>query len=93
MVIYGHMKELTQYLNSLTKHEQAEFAQRCGTTVGYMRKACSAGELLREKVCALAETHSAGAVKRIHLRPGDWMDIWPELRVTQANTTSETTNV
>ena len=83
MVIYKAMKELTQYLNSLTKHQQAEFARRCGTTVGYMRKACSAGELLREKVCSLAETHSAGVVKRIHLRPRDWMEIWPELQATQ----------
>lgn len=86
------MKELSQYLNSLTKLEQAEFAQRCGTTVGYLRKACSAGDLLREKVCALAETHSAGAVKRIHLRPHDWMDIWPELRDLHEARTTETAN-
>lgn len=87
------MKELLIYLNGLSKLEQADFAQRCGTTVGYLRKACSKGEQLREKVCALVETHSAGAVKRAELRPEDWMDIWPELRAVPANTTKETTNV
>ena len=62
------------------------FAQRCGTTVGYLRKACSKGDLLREKVCALAEAHSCGAVKRTELRPEDWMEIWPELRAAQLQT-------
>lgn len=86
------MKKLLTYLNGLSKQEQADFAQRCGTTVGYLRKACSKGELLREKVCALVETHSAGAVKRTELRPEDWMDIWPELLATQPTTTTEATN-
>lgn len=87
------MKKLLIYLNGLSKQEQADFARRCGTTVGYLRKAGSRGEKLREKVCALVETHSAGAVKRAELRPEDWMEIWPELRDTQAITTIETTNV
>lgn len=86
------MKMLLIYLNGLSRQEQADFAQRCGTTVGYLRKACSTGEQLREKVCAMVETHSAGAVKRAELRPEDWMDIWPELRPTQAITTADTTN-
>lgn len=87
------MKSLLAYLNSLPKEEQLLFAQLCGTTVGYLRKACSRGEQLREKVCALVETHSSGAVKRAELKPEDWMEIWPELRATQAITTRETTNV
>ena len=93
MVIYVLMKKLLIYLNGLSKQEQADFAQRCGTTVGYLRKACSKGERLREKVCALVETNSVGAVKRTELRPEDWMDIWPELRAAQVTTTPETTNV
>lgn len=87
MGIFGGMKSLLAYLNSLPREEQMLFAQRCGTTVGYLRKACSKGDLLREKVCALAETHSSGAVKRIELRPEDWMEIWPELRDVQLQTT------
>ncbi len=86
------MKQLTLYLNGLTKQEQAYFAERCGTSVGYMRKVCSMGGLLREKVCALAEAHSAGAVTRKDLRPDDWAEIWPELRAVQANTTTEAAN-
>ena len=78
------MKKLLIYLNGLSKQEQVDFALRCGTTVGYMRKACSTGGLLREKVCALVEMNSAGAVKRTELRPEDWMEIWPELRAAQA---------
>ncbi len=68
------------------------FAQRCGTTVGYLRKACSKGDLLREKVCALAEAHSFGAVKRIELRPEDWMEIWPELRDLHPRSKEESAN-
>lgn len=93
MVILGLMKQLTIYLNGLTKQEQADFAERCGTTVGYMRKVCSVGGLLREKVCALAEAHSAGAVTRKDLRPDDWMEIWPELRAAQLTTTTEVADV
>ena len=86
------MKQLTIYLNGLTKQEQADFAGRCGTTVGYMRKVCSLGGLLREKVCALAEAHSAGAVTRKDLRPDDWKEIWPELQAAQPEQIEETAN-
>lgn len=87
------MKKLLIYLNGLSKQEQVDFALRCGTTVGYMRKACSTGGLLREKVCALVEMNSAGAVKRIELRPEDWMEIWPELRAAQLTTPMEAADV
>lgn len=86
------MKQLTLYLNGLTKQEQADFAERCGTTVGYMRKVCSVGGLLREKVCALAEVHSGSAVTRKDLRPDDWADIWPELRALPNDIAMETAN-
>ena len=87
------MKSLLAYLNSLPKGEQMLFAQQCGTTVGYLRKACSKGDQLREKVCALAETHSAGAVKRSELRPDDWKEIWPELLAAQPESIAESPNV
>lgn len=87
------MKKLLIYLNGLSRQEQVDFAQRCGTTVGYMRKACSTGGLLREKVCALVEMNSAGAVKRTELRPEDWMEIWPELRAAQLTTPMEAADV
>lgn len=73
------MKKIATYLNGLARPEQERFAARCGTSVGYLRKASSLGSLLREKLCAQIELHSGGAVTRIDLRPDDWQDIWPEL--------------
>lgn len=74
------MKTLRSYLNGLDRAEQAVYAKQCGTTVGYLRKACSVGQPLREKLCALLELHSHRAVTRQDLRPEDWHVIWPELR-------------
>lgn len=73
------MKKIAVYLNSLSRAEQERFAARCGTSVGYLRKASSLGLMLREKLCALIELHSGGAVTRVELRPDDWATIWPEL--------------
>jgi DNA-binding transcriptional regulator YdaS (Cro superfamily) len=83
MVIFEPMKKLVLYLKGLPRHEQIAFAERCGTTVGYLRKACSTGGLLREKVCSLIEAHSTGAVTRVDLRPDDWWVVWPELKRTE----------
>ncbi len=66
------MMKLVLYLKGLPRHEQIAFSERCGTTVSYLRKACSKGELLREKVCSLIEAHSTGAVTRVDLCPDDW---------------------
>lgn len=35
------MEELRLYLNSLSLEEQREFATKCGTSIGYLRKALS----------------------------------------------------
>lgn len=32
------MEELRLYLNSLSLEEQREFATKCGTSIGYLRK-------------------------------------------------------
>lgn len=68
-----------EYLNSLPVAEQSSFAQRCGTTVGYLRKAVSVGQLLKAVVCVSIERETNGQVTRKDLRPDDWQDIWPEL--------------
>ena len=72
------MNELLKYLNSLNRAEQVDYATRCKTTAGYLRKACSTGEMIREIVCSRLEKESGGVVKRQSLRP-DWRVIWPEL--------------
>lgn len=67
------MDALRQYLNSISPTEQAAFAQRCGTTLGYLRKALSKGQLLGEGLCINLERESARAVRCEGLRPdADW---------------------
>lgn len=72
-----------EYLNSLPVAEQSSFAQRCGTTVGYLRKAVSVGQRLKVVVCVSIERETHGQVTRKDLRPDDWQDIWPELAISE----------
>lgn len=73
------MQRLRDHLNSLPATDQSLFARRCGTTVGYLRKALSTGQVLGAELCTQIEIASDGAVRRWHLRPDDWHRIWPEL--------------
>jgi len=67
------MKTLLDYLNSLTPPEQAAYAARCHTSVGYLRKAVSIGQKLRESLCIDLDRESGGKVLRESLRPDvDW---------------------
>ena len=43
------MEELRLYLNSLSLEEQREFATKCGTSIGYLRKALSRNHELRSE--------------------------------------------
>ncbi|WP_167760118.1 hypothetical protein [Paraburkholderia pallida] len=45
------MDKLLAYLNSLSPDAQRDFARRCGTTIGYLRKAISAGQKLGLELC------------------------------------------
>lgn len=74
--------DLKTYLKSLPDDEaRAAFAESCGTTIGHMRNTLyDANKKLAPAVCVKAEKNSAGALMRWHLRPGDWHEIWPELR-------------
>ena len=70
------MEKLILYLNSLPKQEQGAFAERCDTTVGYLRKAASVGQKLRESLCINVERESKRAVRCEDLRPDvDWASI------------------
>lgn len=67
------MKILLNYLNSLTTAEQAEYAARCNTSVGYLRKAVSVGQRISEALCVALDRESGGAVPFEILRPDvDW---------------------
>ena len=72
------MEKLLQYLNALPPDERALFAGRCGTSVSYLRKAVSVGQLLGPALCVSIERASGGQVRRADLR-SDWPLIWPEL--------------
>ena len=67
------METLRAYLNDLTSTEQNDFVIRCGTTINYLRKAISIGQLLGEGLCIRIDKESAGAVCCESLRPDvDW---------------------
>lgn len=67
------MKALTAYLNRMSRQEQSDFARRCETSVGYLRKAVSKGQLLGEKLCISIDRESKGAVPCEALREDvDW---------------------
>ncbi len=72
------MEKLLQYLNALPPNERDLFAGRCGTSISYLRKACSVGQLLGPALCVSIERASGGQVRRADLR-SDWRQIWPEL--------------
>ncbi len=63
------MDKLRTCLNSMTPDKQEEFARRCGTTVGYLRKAISVGAQFDVQLCINIDVESAGAVRCEDLRP------------------------
>ena len=75
------MNELRLYLNALSRDEQDNFAYRCNTTIGYLRKAISCNQTIGAALSVLIEKESAGVVTRRHLHPNSWGSIWPELIV------------
>jgi DNA-binding transcriptional regulator YdaS (Cro superfamily) len=67
------MKSVILYLASLPVSERDAFARRCGTTVGYLRKAASVGQRLGESLCIALERESSRAIQCEELRPDvDW---------------------
>lgn len=70
------MKEVLAYLATLQPAEREAFAARCGTTVGYLRKAASVGQRLGENIAICIERESNRAVTVEQIRPDvDWASI------------------
>ncbi|CAO3300334.1 hypothetical protein [Stenotrophomonas maltophilia] len=67
------METLRSYLKTLSPLEQADFARRAGTTIGYLRKALSKGQRFGGALVRQLHVHSGGRVCLTDLRP----DIWP----------------
>ena len=78
------MDELLKLLNSMPLPEQQLLAMRCKTSVNYLRKACSKGQLLGPLICVAIEQETGKKVTRLVLRPDDWHLIWPELAQSEA---------
>ena len=67
------MEKLRAFLNSMTTDEQASFASRCNTSIGYLRKGMSIGQLFGESLCINIERESGRKVRCEDLRPDvDW---------------------
>ena len=67
------MESLRIYLNSLTPEEQDAYAKRCGTSVGYLRKAISVQQQLGAPLCVALDRESGGRVLSEQLLRGvDW---------------------
>lgn len=70
------MRPLLDYLNSLPPPERDDFARRCETTIGYLRKAISVGQRIKAETCILIERESGAVVKCEHVRPDvDWATV------------------
>lgn len=70
------MDKLRDFLNALPSGDQTAFAHRCGTTVGYLRKAISTRQRLGEGLCLRIGVESAGRVLPVDLLPDvDWQSL------------------
>lgn len=74
------METLKQYMSRLTPKQKRAFAERCGTTINYLRKVISTGSVVGPEISVQIEIHSQGAVSRKSLNPENWDRIWPELK-------------
>lgn len=82
------MDKLLKFINSLSKDAREAFADACGTSIGYLRKAVSSGQTLSAATCVAVERESNRQVTRKDLRPNDWQSIWPEI-ATEASRSAE----
>lgn len=70
------MEELRAYINGLPPNEQVEFAERCETTIGYLRKALATKQRLGIELCIRLQRESGGVVRCEDVRPDvDWADL------------------
>ncbi|MGX9958557.1 helix-turn-helix domain-containing protein [Xanthomonas euvesicatoria] len=62
------MDTLRTYLATLTPSDQADYAVRAGTSIGYLRKAMSKGQRFDGALARRLDEQSDGAVSRHDLR-------------------------
>jgi hypothetical protein len=75
------MDTLRAHLSTLNPADQAAYAARCGTTIGYLRKALSKGQRFDGGLVRLLHVESRGVVSLTELRPDIWPPIEQELSI------------
>lgn len=67
------MEKLRAYLNAMSVAEQIDFAMRCGTTIGYLRKAMATHATPGARLAVAIERESGGSIRVEQLDPAtDW---------------------
>ena len=61
--------ELRTYINLLSTPDQAAFANRIGSSIGYLRKAISIGQVIGPELAIAIERETNGEVTVAELRP------------------------
>ncbi len=74
------MEALKIFMAGLSPKEKVVFAEKCGTTLNYLRKVMSTKSVIGPEICVQIEIHSGGVVSRKSLNPDSWDRIWPELK-------------
>jgi hypothetical protein len=77
-------RRLLAFINALSEPERENFAARCGTTVGYLRKAISIKQDLGSDLSLLIETHTQDLVSIKELNP-DLADVLERAGYVRAN--------
>lgn len=73
------MEALKIFLNSMTSEEQKQFAIRCNTSIGYLRKAMYRNQEIGAEISVSIERESNKRVTRQMLHPNSFLNKWPEL--------------
>jgi hypothetical protein len=78
------METLRTYLATLVPADQAAYALRCGTTIGYLRKALSTKPRLDGAMVRRLDEESGGIVSRYELRPDVFGEVANERHRSEA---------
>lgn len=81
------MDELHTYFLALDDKERKAFAESIGSTTRYIGKVLRDKQnnlLFGPKLCTQIELTTNGKFTRKYLRPNDWEEIWPELKIPNA---------
>lgn len=71
---------LRRYISELGNDvARADFARRCGTSLGHMRNIGYGYKVCSPLLAVAIERESGGSATRKELRPADWWLLWPEL--------------